>query len=332
MFSPLFLSYFSGLILSLSRAAHARLTDALADSTNRTYIAMFRLYLAFLAFNGLAPSQVMVDISLAFFECLRYNNISYSQMLNYLSAIKSVSVRFSLDISHFQHPKISLFLKAVQKSTPRLLRMTNLIHKSFLFDIVTKCRSTHMGHIFKTAYLLGFFGFLRLSNLVPHSCHTFSHLKHLAKGDIFFCNSYANILIKWSKTMQLGNQARLLKLPRLNNDICPYSALKNCIQLVPGGNNKPLLQINVSGKWIPLTDNRVRRHLREILGLLNKDPSFITFHSFRRSGATFAFNHNVPLQDIQRHGTWTSDAVWHYVTDSTNVGCQVADTFATQLS
>ena len=140
------------------------------------------------------------------------------------------------------------------------------------------------------------------------------------------------MLIKWSKTLQLGNQARLLKLPKLDNDICPYRALKRCVLSVPGDRNQPLFQIRLNGVWTPLTDNRVRRHLKNLLSLLHKDENFITFHSLRRSGASFAFNHNVPLQDIQRHGTWTSDAVWRYVTDSIDIGCQVADTFAAQLA
>ena len=76
----------------------------------------------------------------------------------------------------------------------------------------------------------------------------------------------------------------------------------------------------------------MRKHLKNVLTLLGKDPSLITFHSFRRSDATFAFNHNVPLQDIQRHGTWTSDCVWRYVTDSIDAGTQVAATFASLLS
>ena len=31
-----------------------------------------------------------------------------------------------------------------------------------------------------------------------------------------------------------------------------------------------------------------------------------TLHTFQRSGATFTFKNNVALQNIQRHGTWTS--------------------------
>ena len=173
---------------------------------------------------------------------------------------------------------------------------------------------------------------MRLSNLAPANVRDFSPFKHLAKGDIFFSHSYVTILIKWSKTLQFSNQARLLKIPFLHNDICPGKALKECINLVPGDSNAPLFQFNLFGKWLPITHSRVRKHLKNVLQLLGKDSSFITFHSFRRSGATFAFNHNVPLQDIQWHGTWTSDCVWNYVTDSVDAGTQVAATFASLLS
>ena len=69
-----------------------------------------------------------------------------------------------------------------------------------------------------------------------------------------------------------------------------------------------------------------------ILSLLHLETNYITFHSFRRSGAAFAFNHNVSIQEIQKHGTWMSDCVWRYVSDSTDAGSQVASTFATLLS
>ena len=58
----------------------------------------------------------------------------------------------------------------------------------------------------------------------------------------------------------------------------------------------------------------------------------MTFHSFRRSGATLAFNSNIPLQHIQSHGTWTSDAVWHYIAQDHNASDMVATAFQHQLS
>ena len=326
LFSSFFI--FTGLIHSLSGLAHARLPGALAQSTNRAYSAMFKMYLAFLAFASIQPNQVNVHVALAFLECLNFNKVRFSQMANYISAIKSFSTKFGLNFEAFEHRKIGMYLKSLQKSSPLSVKLHQVIDVKILRHIVNKCDLTYMGPIFKVAYILGFFGFLRLSNLVPHTTSLFNHTKHLAQGDIIFTKSHVIVLLKWTKTMQLNNQIKLLKLPYLHNELCPARALKTCLALVPGGSNAPLLQFKLFQNWIPLTDSRVRRHLRNILSLLGYHPSFITFHSFRRSGATLAFNNNVPLQDIQRHGTWTSDCVWRYVTDTSDAGAQVADTFA----
>ena len=132
--------------------------------------------------------------------------------------------------------------------------------------------------------------------------------------------------------MQNNDQAKLIRLLTLNNAICPASALRTLLALTPGSKKAPLFQYRLHNSWLPLTDNRVRSHLKNILSLLNLEQSFITFHSFRRSGASFVFNHNVSLQQIQKHGTWTSDCVWRYVSDSVDAGSEVASTFAAVLA
>ena len=50
------------------------------------------------------------------------------------------------------------------------------------------------------------------------------------------------------------------------------------------------------------------------------------------TASSYAFNHNVSLQQIQKHGTWTSDCVCRYVSDSIDAGSQVAATFAALLA
>ena len=208
MILPMF-SCFSDLLSSLSKLAHSRLPDALATSTQRAYLTMFHLYLAFLAFIGFLPAKVNVDVILAFLECLNFNSISVAQMSNHLAAIKSFSVKLNLPVNIFEHSKISMYLKAIQKTTPVKIKLNNIVDIPFLTALVKKCDSTYMGQIFKVAYLISFFGFLRLSNLAPHSMAAFSFLKHLAKGDVIFSNSGVILLIKWSKTLQIQNQAKL---------------------------------------------------------------------------------------------------------------------------
>ena len=126
-------------------------------------------------------NKVNVEVLLAFLECLNYSDIKALQMANYISALKSFAVRFDTSTAPFEHPKIHMYLKAIQKPTPFKITLHNIVDIPFLHEIITKCKSTYLGQIFKAMYLLAFFGFLRLSNMAPHSVATFSHLKHLAK-------------------------------------------------------------------------------------------------------------------------------------------------------
>ena len=62
--------------------------------------------------------------------------------------------------------------------------------------------------------------------------------------------------------MQFNNQARLLSLPLLNSVTCPVTAIKKMFKTHAGGKNSPLLQFRVSNTLQPLTDTRVRKHLK----------------------------------------------------------------------
>ena len=83
----------------------------------------------------------------------------------------------------------------------------------------------YMGIVYKVAYLLAFFSFLRISNLVPHSGREFSVFKHLTKADVIFAPPGAHIIVKWSKTMQFQTKCKVIKIPFLiGSPLCPVTA------------------------------------------------------------------------------------------------------------
>ena len=186
-----------------------------------------------------------------------------------------------------------------------------------------------MGQILKALYLTVFFSFLRFSNLVPHSIKAFLPIKQMARGDVFFATPGIHPLIKWSKTMQTRDTIRMLKIPTPGTSLlCPVQAIKNLMLLTPGIKNSPLFQIkNESAQWVPLTDTKLNQNFTQILTRLGLQHSGISLHTFRRSGVTLAFNSNVSIQNIQSHGTWTSDCVWRYSIQDPNASQQVADSF-----
>ena len=124
------------------------------------------------------------------------------------------------------------------------------------------------------------------------------------------------------------------KLPSLNTSpLCPVRALRNLLLLAPGHQDSPLFQIkNDKAQWLPLTDTKARRNFSQILSRLGLQESSMSLHTFRRSGATLAFNSNVSIQNIQSHGTWTSDCVWRYIIQDHDASQQVADVFQSLLS
>ena len=64
-----------------------------------------------------------------------------------------------------------------------------------LHQIVSICDSMYMGQVYKAAYLLAFFTFLRIYNMVPHSLALFDPSHHLARGDLIPTKSAFKVII-----------------------------------------------------------------------------------------------------------------------------------------
>ena len=313
---------------ALTVKAKSRLTQAFADSTSKSYQAKFRIFVGFCCFASICMSPVSPLAILTFLEFLTFNKISHSGLLNYLSAVKSTLSSLGSDTSAFNDPRIKLYNKAIMRHRPLNPSIKPIIDISLLKAITEQAERMYMGPIFKAAILLSFFSFVRISNLVPHAISDYDPLKQLSRGDIIFAPPGIHMIIKWSKTLQSKDNIKVLKLPALGKSpLCPVSAIKKVLSITTGSNNSPLFKVKCYSKWVPLTDTRLRKTFSQILAKVHTSPSGVTFHSLRRSGATLAFNLNVPMQDIQSHGTWTSEAVWTYITQDHNASSSVASSF-----
>ena len=148
-----------------------------------------------------------------------------------------------------------------------------------------------------------------------------------------FTKDHAKVIIKWSKTIQTRDRIQCVTLPKLRNKIiCPHRALRMLFRSYPMSPHTSLLQISSKQGYNPLTDSRVRKAFKHISVTLGYRPGYFTFHDLRRSGATYAFNSHVPIQDIKRHGTWSSDCVWRYIQSDHASGERLANALATSIN
>ena len=140
------------------------------------------------------------------------------------------------------------------------------------------------------------------------------------------------LLIKWSKTMQNRRDTVTLPLPYLGSSpLCPIAALKLMNQILPAEQNAPLFLLPRTRGLVPLTDSVARKHLKAVSLALGIAPP-LTFHAFRRAGASWAFHNGVFLEHIKKHGTWKLDAFHTYLASSPSLSSPVSQAFAASLS
>ena len=95
------------------------------------------------------------------------------------------------------------------------------------------------------AMLLAFFGFFRLSSLVPTSKNKFDILKHLTRDDIRFEDNVVFVFYKFSKTNQNCSKVAWVPIcPVLDNRFNIKYFFKKLFSLVKVDNNAPLFSFN----------------------------------------------------------------------------------------
>ena len=288
-------------------------------------------FISFQEAAGLPSYQVNVTLLLSFLEYLHENNISSGQIQNYLAALRAMHIGHGLETAPFKDERLPLFLKATRIQRPFHPKVLAHLDLSLLEKIINLCDHMQFPQVFKPLYLLMFFSFLRMSNVLPHGINKFDFTRHLSRADVIFGISGAVLLVKWSKTMQNRRDFVTISLPDLaGSHLCLVSALKAMFQLFPGSENSPVFVIPKANGLVPLTDSVARKHLKDVSKFWGLNPA-LTFHDFRRGGAAWAFQNGVPLEHIMKHGMWESDAIWTYLSSAVNAVSPIALAFQQAL-
>ena len=211
----------------LSQMVSHRLHRAYVPKTWKAYRSMFVAYLTFCEFmqlDAVAPALITI---LTFVEFLAYNGLKYTSILNYISALKSQFKWFDLSLQVFEHPKFKLMLKALERSIPNSPSFKGVFDIPTLRKIVIASRSFEHPLVYRALYLLAFFGFFHISNLLPDKKSNFNIMKQLCRGDVIFEPTRAIIVIKWSKTIQVCKKGTFIVIPLIYpHPLCPVTALK----------------------------------------------------------------------------------------------------------
>ena len=186
--------------------------------------------------------------------------------------------------------------------------------------------------MFWAAILVGFFAFLRKSNLFPPN-KGFDPLKHLIREDFTQIPQGLLLRLKWSKTLQFRERAVTLVVPSIpDSPLCPVTAVRQAFSSTSSWPQDPAFSFRV-GPVLSITSYRefVAR-LRSILQILGYPPASYAGHSLRRGGASWAFKCGVPAEFIKMQGDWRSDAYQKYLELSVTDKSVVAQKMGSNLA
>ncbi|XP_055332306.1 uncharacterized protein LOC129584212 [Paramacrobiotus metropolitanus] len=168
-----------------------------------------------------------------------------------------------------------------------------------------------------SAFCTAFFGFLRISEIISKSQHTYDRASTLLLRDVSISDDAAVITLKRTKTDQNAEGSKIT-LTATNRSVCPVRAIKTYYRYraEQGHPMYPFFRYR-NGDY--LTRGAVNRFLKLLLKD-HPDCARLSTHSFRIGAATEAAEQQLPKEEIQRAGRWKSNCVERYIRPRTLTG------------
>ena len=117
-----------------------------------------------------------------------------------------------------------------------------------------------------TALLVGFYLFLRKSNLVPDTMTMFDIGQPFCRGDINLVglDKAMMVEIRWSKMIQFKQKVlRLPVLPADNKAICPVFWVHYMVNTIPAGQKDPAFALRAGKQVVALSYNQLINRFRK---------------------------------------------------------------------
>ena len=218
------------ILKNLAVGVKKRLLSALRPRTDRCYTMLFRCFVAFCVCARLNVFELNQMHVLSYIEYLVMHRVSAHMLANHISACKAKFTMYGLQFHLWDHPNVRYLLKSVKINRSIAVTKKHIIDLPMLSSIVAQCDSIHLGQVFKAVFLLAFFGFLRLSNIAPHSLTSFDSSHLLRAGDLIFTKQFLKVILKWPKTIQDRDKVHVLTLPRVKGlNLGPFKACKDAL-------------------------------------------------------------------------------------------------------
>lgn len=273
------------------------------------------MYLQFCQYYGLRPLPADEWQYIRFARYLANYVTSYNTVLNYLSTVRKLHKIGGYPVVEPGAPNLDMFLRGVKAELANPTRQSKPVTPKILWKIYQVIDTTNKIHVVAyTALLLGFYLFLRSSNLVPQSAAGFQAGVQLAREHVKHWKGLVLIEIHWSKTIQYKQKILTLPLiPAAVRQVCPVFWVKHMCSLVTAGPTEPLFSVPSGEGNKALTYDQLRKIFAEWITAIGLSPVDYTLHGLRRGGTSWGLQAGLTGPEIQVMGDWASLAYLRYL-------------------
>ena len=128
-------------------------------------------------------------------------------------------------------------------------------------------------------FLVAFFSFLRISNLVSYSLDDLSSSSNyfLRGKDVSFTSTGAILQVYSTKTIQFRQRFLDISLPFIPNSVlCPVTALSSYLRTVPAPADSPLFVVSQVANLRPILAAHFNRFFKACLASVGLNPGFFS--------------------------------------------------------
>ena len=297
---------------SLRSRASQLLRASVAENTASTYqtaLACFNQFRSQYGFPIDYPGQAQHYV--LFISYCFERGFSPATIKTYISGLS-----FYHKLHNWYDPSELFIIKKLLEGCQRTRRrvdsrapVTPMILQAICGLLHSACYNDYEAIMFKAAYLLAYYGLLRVSEIVHSSRHYFH--RGLLLKDVTFDASFSSmtVVIRRSKTCQVGSPTSLRIPCEANSNMCAVCAMKHYFVLRSG----------VDGYFFqhqdnrPLTRSQFSAVLAKCIALSPFRGTSILSHSFRIGRASELAAKGFSEEIIMKLGRWRSSAYRSYI-------------------
>ncbi len=310
-----FLFSFTEQFTHIDGLIRASIQHAYAPGTRSNHRTQWKAYLRFAQFHELDPVPAELSTILRFAQFLALSKLAVPTIKNYIAGVHTLHKYLGAPFPDLSAFFPALFFKGLSKLLPHFPHQALPITPQILLQIHSLLDLKHpFSLVLWTSFLVAFFTFARKANLLPPSTNKFDTTKHLTRGNISTCDSGLLVTFTFTKTLQAGGRSIQIPIASIpNSPLCPLLAFSSMTNLIPAPSSAPAFLIPTNSGPLSLTQPFFVSKLRVLLNHLKLPSLSYSGHSFRRGGASWAFESGVPGELIKLVGDWRSNAYLKYL-------------------